>query len=150
MKDLIGGDPGEPGEPGEPGKPGKLGESNTTVPTGVNSKNLSNVINTPLASKQVETKALVVNEAARNAPGNAPRNAPGNAPRNAPGNESREKNATATSNAREATAPNLSQTEIRKQGNNEEVRQTNEEIRLSLENKGNNKGKNECGACSIL
>lgn len=150
LKDLIGGDE----TPGEP-----------PVPlTGVNSKILPNVINTgiaplpppnpPLAPNQVETKELIVNDA----PGNAPVNAKVKAPGNAPGNASREKNATATPNSIVATAPPLSQNEIKKLENNEEARQLNEAKKLSLENQllkkpsnqVNNKGKNECGACSIL
>ena len=149
LKDLIGGLPGEPGEPVV---------SKTPVPTGVNSTILPNVIingkapppppNPPPASNQVETTELIVHDAPGNAPGNAtvkaPGNATGNATRNitvnATGNASREKNATATLSAI-ATAPNLSQNEIRKLENNEEARKLNQV---------NNKGKNECGACSIL
>jgi hypothetical protein len=59
--------------------------------------------------------------------------------------------ATLNARAATATAPAFSKNEIKRLENNEEARQLKEATRLSLENQvNNNKGKNECGACSIL
>ena len=154
LKDLIGGEP--------------------PVPlTGVNSNILPNVIKTgiaplppanpTLAPNQVEPKELIVNEvpgnakvkAPENAPENAPRNAKVKAPENATGNAPE-----ATPNSIVATAPPLSQNEIKKLENNEEARKLNEAKKLSLENQllkkpsnqvNNKNEKTECGGiCSIL
>ena len=61
-----------------------------------------------------------------------------------------EKNRATLQQQQQPSAPALSQNEIKKLENNEEARQIKEATRLSLENQvNNNKGKNECGACSI-
>ena len=132
LKDLIGGDPPK-------------------MPTGVNQKNLPNISNIPPPPPPPLPPPK--NQALSNSTV-----ATGSSQNSVQQNVQAASQNSATSNPIVATAPALSQSEIKKLENNEEARQLNKAKKESLlnqpsiqpSNQVNNKGKNECGACSIL